>query len=410
MTHQAAQRRKKRPIRLFRSARPSGIIAAVRIAYVHDQLVPTNDTAVEQLINTIAGLVKGGATGTLFLPRSLRGPRPDATELQRYYDVDELFELRFFRSLYPTHRGPEKAAHALRMALYRGLRSYDVVYTRNIPFFFAGALAGLPMVYETYRPWPTQYPALAPLFRRAMRADSFIGAVFHSHYCRERYLEIGVPAERVRAIYNGYDRRRFEPPRSVAEARQALGLPGDRLAVGYTGRILPEKGMDVVLELARRRPEVLFLLVGADGEDDTIEREACDLDNVHIFGWQSYCELPRFLYASDILLIPPTLVALEKARNTVLPMKLFQYLAAGRPVLAPRAPDTAELLRHGTNAMLVEPDDLDAACAGLDRLRESAELRRRLGDAALTLARDLTWEQRAAKILAFIEARRSGHV
>lgn len=377
----------------------------MRIAYVHDQLLPTNDTGVEQLVNTISGFSKNGATGTLFLPRPLWGGAPDREAIKAFYDVERLFELRFFRSAFPSSRVPEKAGHALRLALHRPLRDYDVVYTRNIPFLFSGVAAGLPLVYETYRPWPTQYPALAPLFRRAMGAKNFVGAVFHSNYCRDHYLDSGIAGERLRAIYNGYDKRRFEPRLDASTAKAALQLPADRLTVGYTGRVLANKGMPIVLEMARRRPEVLFLLVGADGEEAEMEQEAKALENVRIYPWQSYRELPRYLYAADILLIPPTLSALEKARNTVLPMKLFQYLAAARPVLAPIAPDTAELLIHEKNALLVEPDDVDAACCGLDRLSSDVTLRQALGAAAQALAADLTWEARGAKILAFVEER-----
>jgi glycosyltransferase involved in cell wall biosynthesis len=90
----------------------------------------------------------------------------------------------------------------------------------------------------------------------------------------------------------------------------------------------------------------------------------------------------------------------------VLPLKLFAYLAAGRPILAPAAPDTAELLSDGENALLVPPGDAGAAAAALDRLREPA-LAARLGAAALAQSRALTWDRRAEKIETFLRDRLS---
>jgi glycosyltransferase involved in cell wall biosynthesis len=147
----------------------------------------------------------------------------------------------------------------------------------------------------------------------------------------------------------------------------------------------------------------LFLLIGSEGEGP-IEAAAARLANVRVVPWQAPADLPAWLYAADALLIPPSRAPLEQYRNCVLPLKLFSYLAAGRPILAPQAPDTAELLSDGENALLVPPGDPEAAAAALDRLRDP-DLAARLGANALGHAGDLTWDHRAERIAAFLEAR-----
>lgn len=106
-----------------------------------------------------------------------------------------------------------------------------------------------------------------------------------------------------------------------------------------------------------------------------------------------------------MLLIPPSRAPLERFGNCVLPIKLFAYLAAGRPILAPAAPDTAELLEHGGNAWLVPPDDPAAAAEGLDRLLGDAGLADRLATNARRLSLDLTWDRRAGAIERFLRER-----
>jgi starch synthase len=118
--------------------------------------------------------------------------------------------------------------------------------------------------------------------------------------------------------------------------------------------------------------------------------------------WQAPADLPAWLHAADMLLIPPSRAPLEQYRNCVLPLKLFSYLAAGRPILAPDAPDTAELLGDGDNALLVPPGVPQAAAAALDRLKDPA-LAARLGASAYAGSAELTWDARAEKIHLFLE-------
>jgi len=124
-----------------------------------------------------------------------------------------------------------------------------------------------------------------------------------------------------------------------------------------------------------------------------------------VLPWAEPAALPAWLAAADLLVIPPSRAPLDRFGTCVLPMKLFAYLAAGRPILAPEAPDTAELLEHGGNAWLVPPDRIEAAAAGLDRLLGDAALRARLAAGARALSETLTWDRRAEAIAAFLQAR-----
>jgi glycosyltransferase involved in cell wall biosynthesis len=123
--------------------------------------------------------------------------------------------------------------------------------------------------------------------------------------------------------------------------------------------------------------------------------------------WQPFDIVARYLMAADVLLQPPSRIPLKLIGNTVLPMKLFLYLAAGRPIVAPDLPDMREVLVHDDNALLVPTGDDDAAVRALTRIIEEPGLAERLSGAAKKTAAGLTWDARAARILSFLEARRS---
>jgi glycosyltransferase involved in cell wall biosynthesis len=268
-----------------------------------------------------------------------------------------------------------------------------------------GQLSPLPFATDHYRPWPDDLPAVRPLIRRTARDPACLGLILHSGYAADAYRRAGVEADRILVAHNGAAVAVAEPI-GKAEARARLGLAADRPIAVYAGRINAEKGLDQLLALAGLRPDVQFLLVGSEG-DGPIERQAAGLGNVRIVPWAGPAKLPFWLQAADVLLIPPSRAPLQRFRNCVLPMKTFAYLGAGRPILAPAAPDTAELLQHGESAWLVAPGRPQEAATGLDRLLGDAALAERLGAAARRLSQDLTWDRRAERIEAFLEERLS---
>jgi glycosyltransferase involved in cell wall biosynthesis len=360
----------------------------------------------EQSVNTAAALARLGVEVTLLMPRGPRDPELSADEIRAWFDVEGDFGV----VQRPSRRIGETIVPS---ALWLGqlcrdpqVRRADLVYSRIPLMLGAGTLLPVPFATDHYKPWPDQWPLLRPFIKRTARHPLSLGFVLHSGFAADSFRRLGIEAGKILVAHNGADPRRMQPCLGKEEARARVGLPGGRPIALYAGRINAEKGLDQLLALADRRPETLFVMVGSEGEGP-VERAAAARANLCVLPWQAPADLLAFLYAADILLIPPSSAPLERFGNCVLPMKIFSYLAAGRPILAPRAPDTAELLEDGANALLVEPDKVDAAAAALDRLLAEPALAARLGANAATLARSLTWDARAGKIARFLETRLS---
>ena len=356
----------------------------------------------EQTINTVAALSRRGHAVTLLMPQGADDRELSAADLKAWFGVEGDFRL--------VQRPSRWAGEALLPSLMWLRQVFrdpeagaaDLLYSRIPAMLAMGHLSPLPFATDHYRPWPDDLPAIRPLIRRAARQRSCLGLIIHSRYAAESYRRAGVDDAQILVAHNGTEAAAATLDR--AEARSLLGLPRVRSIAVYAGRINAEKGLDQVLALARLRPEVLFLLVGSEG-DGPIEQEAAGQENVRILPWAEPASLPAWLQAADVLLIPPSRAPLQRYRNCVLPMKLFAYLAAGRPILAPVSPDTAELLKHDVNALLVPPEQPRVAAAALDRLLGDPGLAERLGAGARLLSKDLTWDRRAEKVSAFLEAR-----
>jgi glycosyltransferase involved in cell wall biosynthesis len=246
-------------------------------------------------------------------------------------------------------------------------------------------------------------------FRRAMSAPHFLGAVLHSNYAKRRYAAWGIPEERLEVVFNGFHPSWFDAPLPRDEARRRLGLDLEQKLAVYTGHVNATKGLDTVLGIAKRCPSVKFLFVGSEG-DGLIQRLAKRHSNVELVGWQPFEKVLPYLFAADVLIQPPSKIPLLLIGNTVLPMKLFLYLAAGRPVLAPDSADCRELLSDDdasreANALLVPAGDAEHAAHELRALLSDPSRCNALGEAARQTATGLTWDARAEHIERFVTER-----
>lgn len=379
----------------------------MKIAYIFDQPLPGREADHMQLINTIDALARHGCEITLFLPASNVDDLPTADTLRSYYKIDAPFKIDCIHSIFPGPRIPEKIIHPLLCAtmLQKKLRSFDLVYSRNIPAIVTGLCLRIPTMYDTYRPWPSQYAAMIPLFKLLFMDDNFMGIALHSEYARAAYLSKGFDPQKLLAAHNGFNKRNYTPAMTQDEARTLTDLPRNAKIAMYAGRISMNKGLDRVLRLANARPDVEFVFVGPGDEDGEFARAAAHLKNCRIIGWQPEDALPKYLFSADVLIIPPTAGPLKKMGNTVLPIKLFSYIAAGRAIYAPIAPDTAELLEHDRNAFLVKPDDDDDALKGFNALVDDDERLMRISREAAKDAENITWDARAVKLVDFMQRR-----
>jgi len=292
----------------------------------------------------------------------------------------------------------------LTLVFRREFRQADLVYTRNLWMAWLALLFGQRVVFDHYRPWPAQIPPLQLWIRRLMCHRRFLVNISHSEYTRARYLDLGIPPDKLRCVHNGFEPSRLAALLPLEVAKRRIGVESDQKTVVYTGRINHKKGLELVIEAARRLPDHLFILVGSQARG-AIEALASTVTNVRVVPWQSPEEIGAYIFAAEVLLIPPSLKPLAEFGSTVIPLKLYLYLASGRPILAGDTPDLRELLQHGRNALLCQPDCVQSLVAAIRRLTGDPELARRLAATALADSRDLTWDARARTIAAIVGER-----
>ena len=216
-------------------------------------------------------------------------------------------------------------------------------------------------------------------------------------------VELGVERKRILVTPNGVHLEQYTSP-DPAVARAALGLEGlQQPLLGFVGYVRPWHRMDLVLRaLADPALDGCHLALLGEGPAEADLRAAAARlgleGRVHFVGARPHGSIPGLLAAFDVAVVP----AINPYAS---PLKLFEYMAAGLAVVAPDQPNLREVLEHGTNALLVRPEDGSALLEALASLVNDAPLRARLGGQARRSIedRDLTWRSNARRVVRAVE-------
>ncbi len=302
----------------------------------------------------------------------------------------------------------EVAELVYNIPAYRRLRRaaagqrFDLLYERYNLFFLAGAWLArrekLPYFLEVNAPLAEERSRHGGLKLRAL------GRMAERHVWRaaDRVLPVtgvlaghvtaaGVDAARVRVVPNGVVLDRFPA------ATQAAGRTSPVL--GFVGFVRDWHGLDAVIRgmAEHQDANVAFTVVGEGPARAGLAALAAELGvagRVRFTGLMPHAQVPATVAGFDIALQP-------RVVDYASPLKIFDYMAAGRAIVAPDQPNIREVLQHERTALLFDPARPGAMWEAVAALLADADLRRRLGEAARAELerRDFTWRGNAARIV-----------
>lgn len=295
-------------------------------------------------------------------------------------------------------------------------RAGGIVYTRDLGL--AAFLLQLPLarrarlVYESHgvadvvaaeMPQLLGRPSTAPTAAKLARLARREARVW-----KRAAAYVAITAALARELGDRFGRRDrvFVVP-DGAKGGSTLDLRGDAsgagvIVIGYAGHLYPWKGVDVLVRALALLPTARAIIVGghpaeADyGRIEALTRERGVRDRVVLTGLVPPAQVASALDEATVLVLPNTASAISERYTS--PLKLFEYLALGRPIIASDLVAIREILTHDATALLVPPGDERALAAAVARLAGDAALAARLAAAARTLAADYTWDKRAERL------------
>jgi len=408
----------------------------MRLLYLSNERIPGVSACAIQQMRMCQAFARAGVRVTLWRPFYFELSRYSRSKIREFYDVADVFEIKTLptllslskplkdsrgrrRQIVPWIGGASMLAstwvHAFWLWLRGGFCTPTLIYSRNVNAaavllhlkerWFRRAPIGL--FFEAHS---TQQQRPRSFFTRLLQRCDGVVCITQSLKSEiERHY--GVESERLAVAPDGVDQERLSPsPYSQADARILLGLRNAHAPlVLYAGQILPEKGVGLVLRAAADCGDsIQFCILGGDrGQLGGLKAEVgrLGLSNVDCPGFVPPHNVPLYLAAADILVLP-TLADSPISRYTS-PLKLFEYMAARRPIVASDLPALREVLRSGENALLFPPGDHAALTRAVQRLVREEELAQNLSRNAFRDVEQYTWERRARRILQFMAERMS---
>jgi len=183
----------------------------------------------------------------------------------------------------------------------------------------------------------------------------------------------------------GIDHDRFVPERRSLAWRRALGIGDDEIAIGFLGRLVKEKGLDVfaevVKDLTRRGVPHKVLVIGKGPAQDWFAAQA---PGAIFAGFQSGDDLGRAVASMDVFFNPSITETFGNVTT--------EAMAAGVPVVAARATGAVDLVEHGVTGFLVEPTDIAGYADAIERIVTEPGLKTRMGAAGLASAVQYRWD------------------
>ena len=395
-------------------------MSALRVFLPADIRFPLERANGVQIVKMAAALARSGALTTLFVRQS--DPRPTAEVLALFglhphpglevrrvavlhrkgsFTVPRVtYLLRVLRAATAAAaRGAVVFTRDLQLAdlLLRLARRVRLVYeahaVESVMYGERGALYGTGEVPKAKK--------VARLFAREGRVwRKAAGFVTTTTGIRDSFVEAYGPRDGVRVVPNGCD---------VPESRGFPGLaPEQPPRVLYAGQLYPWKGVEVLVEAMARVPAARLVIVGGmPGEPDTERVRAL----VEARGLSARTEMRGLVPQAEVqpelrrarVVVVPFLRSLMTERHTS-PLKAFEAMAAGRPLVVSDLPSSREFLRHGENALLVPPGDAEALGEAVRSLLEAPALAERLGQAAYAEAPRFSWDARARHLCGLFEA------
>jgi glycosyltransferase involved in cell wall biosynthesis len=347
----------------------------------------------------------------------------------RWLQIEEVDGIRVIRTwmyVTPNEGFVKRTLNFILFAIAAVLASFraerpDVVIATSPQFFcgLAGAVVAFlkrrPFVLELRDLWPESIIALGALENAS--AIKFLEWIETRLYRRAAAIVVnarafidhvvgrGVKRSQIELVYNGVDPSLFHPLPKDEGLLEFHDL-ADKFVVAYIGTLGMAHGLMTILDAAekmRHEPNIAFVLIGdgADRERLLAEIEQRGLDNVRMLGLRPRAEIPTWIASCDVMLAMLRDLDIFK---TVIPSKIFEYMAQERPVVlaAPKG-ECRELLDLNKAGFTIEPEDAEALAEVVEKIRKSPEQASSTAKAGRALVdRDFVRDDQARRMLAFL--------
>jgi glycosyltransferase involved in cell wall biosynthesis len=364
----------------------------MKIVAIAGSTIPSDTANSLQVMKACQALVQIGHEVTLLVP----GVKNTSVDLRKHYGLEVDFPIEWLSS------------SSRRMFTWDAVRrtralGADVVYSWFPQSAVFGLLRGMPVVFEIHiQPTGRFGPAWHRAFKNLGGKKRLVSITRALVELLEHDFNMRFPTEEIVIAPNGVDLERFDSIPDPVTARRQIGLR-EAPTVMCTGHLYAGRGAELFLDLAESLPQAQFVWVGGRPEDIDNWKKRLKSENITFTGFISNRELPLYQATADVLLMPYSRSIMGSSGTAdsaavASPMKMFEYMAAGRAIVSTDLPVIREVLNE-SNAVFCKPDDVGDWRLVIESLLDDDAHRTSLGERARRDVQDYTWVARAQRIM-----------
>lgn len=372
----------------------------MKIFYFSTTLLPSHDPQSIHVMKMAQAFAKNKHDVTLFA--RLVG-RVSSEELFQIYDTEPCFKLHLSSSFGVPVVSDTTQFFKLKKALPT-LGGTDLFYGDDLYALCALGDSHTPIVFEVQD--IPRSPLAASAMKKLLARPNLRAIVTISDVLKKEFMRLypTLQPEQIFVAHDGADLIDYISQK--AQTLKTLKGREECFNIGYAGSLHPGKGLALIARLAKFRPNYDFHILGGTVKEVQRYQTQIQPPNIHFYGHCDHADVPSYLKAFDVCIAPYQHRALIKTgRNTsrwISPMKIFEYMAAGKPILCSNLPIMHEILEHGNNALLLPASDEEKWGYAIDNIKNNPETWAKLGEQAYQSLQDrYTWDKRAQAILDF---------
>lgn len=336
----------------------------------------------------------------LVVPRRLNRIKEDPFN---YYEVSRSFHIKKIPCLdliildkYIGNLGMwiESASFNFFIFFYILFKKADIFYTRDkflLPFVFIKNN----FVFEAHI-FPRNSFLYLPFIKKIKKI------IVITDNIKKAFVKAGISGNKILVAPDGVDMDKFDIKETKEVCREKLNLPKDKKIILYAGHLYKWKGVQALADATEYfSEETVIYFVGGTKEDVEKFKAKNYKKKIKIIGHRPYAEIPFWLRAADVLVLPNTAES-EISKYWTSPIKMFEYMASHKPIVASNLPSIKEILNQN-NAILVNPDDPKAIFEGVNKILQDFEFSAKITSQAFQDVKKYIWKERSKNILNFIK-------
>jgi len=378
----------------------------MKLIYIANARIPTERAHGIQIMKMCEGFSSQGLKVELVIP----GRKNQIKEnIWQYYSQKPSFEIEYLKIIDFMRISIPRVSFWLQsrsflkaVILFLKKEKADIIYSRDLVFVKRLSSFHKNVFYEMH--------SLPRSFNKN-DLEKVKGIITITQGLKDALIKKGISEDKILIAPDGVDLDKFDIKITKQEARKKLNLPQDKKIALYTGHLYEWKGATVLLKAAQNFQfsisnfqNILFIFVGGTEKDVSSFKHQVSiikLNNVLVVGHRPYQEIPYWLKAADVLILPNS--AQEPiSKYWTSPMKMFEYMASQRPIVTSDLPSIREVLDEN-NAILAEPDSPHGLAEGIKRALKNPDFSDKISAKAWETVQEYTWNKRTGRILGFMK-------